>query len=161
MHGPRSKTHAAVAAVILTAVWYVLSGRFDLLHFGTGVVTAIVIAITFRGVPDTTRVHIGRLVLFLPWLLGQIILSNLRVARSVLSPRMPIRPTFISQPPGVTGDRALTLLGASVTLTPGTLTVDIRQNEIFVHALDSHSAQDMRDGLMAARVARIFEEPES
>jgi multicomponent Na+:H+ antiporter subunit E len=159
MHRPKSITRTAVTAAILLAVWYVLSGRFDVLHFGTGVVTAIVIAAMFRGVPDTTAVHAGRLLLFLPWLLLQIIISNLRVARSVLMPRMPIRPTFISQPPGVTGDRALTLLGASVTLTPGTLTVDIRPDEMFVHALDSHSAHDMREGVMAERVGRIFEEP--
>jgi multicomponent Na+:H+ antiporter subunit E len=151
----------AVTAAILLAVWYVLSGRFDVLHFGTGVVTAVVIALTFRSVPDATRVNVGRLAAFLPWLLLQIIISNLRVARAVLSPRMPIRPTFISRPPGVVGDRALTLLGASVTLTPGTLTVDMRPDEIFVHALDVHSAHDMREGVMAARVERIFEEPDA
>jgi multicomponent Na+:H+ antiporter subunit E len=161
MRRPQSIASAALTAAILLAIWYVLSGKLDVLHFGTGVVTAIVIALTYRAVPDTTRLRLGRLVLYLPWLLWQIIISNLRVARVVLSPTMPIRPTFISQPPGVTGDRALTLLGASVTLTPGTLTVDIRRNEIFVHALDAQSADDMREGLMASRVARVYVEPES
>jgi multicomponent Na+:H+ antiporter subunit E len=161
MHRPRTPVGTAVTAALLLAVWYVLSGRFDVLHFGTGVVAAVVIAFTFRGVPDTTRVNAGRMLAFLPWLLLQIIISNLRVARSVLSPRMPIRPTFISHEPGVVGDRALTLLGASVTLTPGTLTVDIRPDEIFVHALDAQSAHDMREGVMAARVERIFEEPDA
>jgi multicomponent Na+:H+ antiporter subunit E len=154
-----SPTGIVLIAAILIAVWYVLSGMFDVLHFGTGVATAVLIAVTYRTVPDRTRFSLGRFVTFLPWLIWQITLSNLRVARVVLDPRMPIQPTFISQPPGVRGDRALTLLGMSTTLTPGTLTVDIRRDEIFVHALDSQSARDMRDGLMASRVAEVFEEP--
>lgn len=148
-----------VMAAILLALWYVLSGKFAPLPFGTGIATAIVIALAFRSVPDTTRVNVGRLVVYVPWLLYQIIVSNLRVARSVLMPHMPIRPTFISQPPGVTGDRALTLLGASITLTPGTLTVDIGPDEMFIHALDEYSARDVRDGVIADRVGDIFEEP--
>jgi multicomponent Na+:H+ antiporter subunit E len=151
----------AVTAAILLAVWYILSGRFDLLHFGTGVVTAVVVAFLFREVPDRTRFHFGRFLLYLPWLVVQIVISNLRVARVVLSRKMVIHPTFISQPPGVAGDRALTLLGMSVTLTPGTLTVEVGPDEIFVHALDRASAQDMRDGLAASRVGEIFEEPDS
>jgi multicomponent Na+:H+ antiporter subunit E len=150
----------ALIAAILLALWYVLSGKFALLPFGTGVVTAIAIALAFRSVPDTTRVNVGQLIVYVPWLFYQITVSNLRVARSVLQPRMPIRPTFISQPPGVTGDRALTLLGASTTLTPGTLTVDIGPDEMFIHALDEHSAHDIREGTIAERVARIFEEPD-
>jgi multicomponent Na+:H+ antiporter subunit E len=116
----------------------------------------VLIAVLFREVQDTTTFHPARFVVYLPWLTWQIFVSNLRVARVVLSPRMNIRPTFISQPPGVQGDRALTLLGMSTTLTPGTLTVDIRRDEIFVHALDAQSAQDMRDGIIAAEVATVF-----
>jgi multicomponent Na+:H+ antiporter subunit E len=156
MQRPRSLVVTVVIAAILIAVWYVLSGIFDVLHSGTGVVTAVLIALVFRRVPDTTTFHPARFAVYLPWLMWQIFLSNLRVARVVLSPRMNIRPTFISQPPGVRGDRALTLLGLSTTLTPGTLTVDIRRDEIFVHALDAQSAQDMRDGMVAGQVAHVF-----
>jgi multicomponent Na+:H+ antiporter subunit E len=154
-----SWVHTVVLATVLVVVWYVLSGMFDLLHFGTGVVTAIVIAVTYRRVADTTHFRAGRFILYVPWLFWQIFLSNLRVARAVLSPRLPIHPTFISRPPGVTGDRALTLLGASTTLTPGTLTVEIRPDELFVHALDRQSAQDVRDGVVARQVGRVYEVP--
>ncbi|CAN5734497.1 hypothetical protein BH23GEM9_BH23GEM9_20750 [soil metagenome] len=150
-------TKAAETAILL-AVWWILSGRFDVLHFGTGVVTAIILGITARGVVDRTTFQPGRFLLFAPWLVGQIIISNLRVARLVFSRSMPIRPIFISQPPGVTGDRALTMLAASTTLTPGTLTVDVGRDEIFIHALDEKSARDTRDQLMAREVARVFVE---
>ncbi|MFW6205656.1 MAG: Na+/H+ antiporter subunit E [Gemmatimonadota bacterium] len=150
-----------ILALFLTAVWYVLSGRLDLLHFGTGVVVAVVITATFHGVEDHSRFHPFQFLLFLPWLAGQIIASNLRVARAVLSPRLPIAPTFLSQEPGVYGPRGLATLGASITLTPGTLTVDVTQDEILVHALDTTSADQIERGVMAGRVAPVFEEPAS
>jgi multicomponent Na+:H+ antiporter subunit E len=147
--------------LLLTGVWAVLSGRFDLLHMGTGVVVAAAIAFNFPAMKDRTRFRAGRFLLFLPWLVVQVIRSNLRVARSVLSPQLRIAPTFVSRSPDVVGDRALTLLGACTTLTPGTLTVDIDANETFVHALDHHSARDVETGVMSERVARVFEDPGS
>lgn len=145
-----------IYATVLAATWYVLSGKFDLLHFGTGVVTAVVIAMRARSVADGTRFHPIRFLLFVPWLTGQVLLSNLRVARIILSAHMPITPTLIRKPPQVTGDRALAMLGTSTTLTPGTLTVDVEQDELLVHALDPHSVDDVRRGRMAHRVARVF-----
>ncbi len=152
----RSVSGIVLLAVILIAGWYVLSGKFDLLHFGTGVVTAVVIALISRAPVDTTPPRVGALLVFLPWLAVQVILSNLRVVRLVLSPSMPISPRMIRKPPGVTGGRPLTLLGVSTTLTPGTLTVDISEDETLVHALDRRSAADIKAGIMAERVARVF-----
>jgi multicomponent Na+:H+ antiporter subunit E len=148
-----------VTTLLLVAAWYVLSGRFDLLHFGTGVLVALGLALNFTGWEDRTRFRATRFILYLPWLAVQVIKSNLRVARAVLSPNMDISPTFISRRPDVVGDRALTTLGASTTLTPGTLTVDVSQHELFIHALDRHSARDVEEGVIAERVARVFEEP--
>jgi multicomponent Na+:H+ antiporter subunit E len=155
----RETTLTVLEIAILIAVWYILSGRFDLLHFGTGVATAIVIGLTATGVRDGRRFQLLRFLRFAPWLVWQIFISNLRVARLVFSRRMPIRPTFISQPPGVKGDRALTMLAAATTLTPGTLTVDVSRDEVFVHALDEKSARDVREHLMAHEVAPVFPEP--
>jgi multicomponent Na+:H+ antiporter subunit E len=153
----QSVKEKVVTAVILLAVWWVLSGKFDLLHFGTGVAVSLALGARYAGVPDGARFRAGRFLLFVPWLVWQVVLSNLRVARVVLSRRMAIRPMFISQAPGVRGDRALTMLGSSTTLTPGTLTIDISNDEMLVHALDERSALDTRDQIIARRVARVFE----
>jgi multicomponent Na+:H+ antiporter subunit E len=155
----RRKTVTLVVEVaILIAIWWVLSGIFDLLHFGTGVVAAILIAAASHDIDDGMRFRFGQFLLYVPWLILQIVISNLRVARLVFSRRMPIRPVFISEPPAVKGDRALTVLAASTTLTPGTLTVDVSRDEIFIHALDEKSARDTRDQLVARHVARVFVE---
>ncbi|MDI7267463.1 MAG: Na+/H+ antiporter subunit E [Myxococcota bacterium] len=147
-----------VIASILTGIWIILSEKIDLLHLGSGVVAAILIAANFAPVQDRTAFAPGRFLLYVPWLMRQIFMSNLRVARIVLSRRMPIAPTFISQPPGVVGPRALTLLGTSITLTPGTLTVDIGDAEAFIHALDAASARGVKDYEIDRQVARVFRE---
>lgn len=156
MSARKSASGIVLLAAILIAGWYVLSGKFDPLHFGTGVVSAVVIALIARAPADSTPPRLGPLLLFLPWLALQVILSNLRVVRLVLTPAMPISPRMIRRSPGVRGGRALTLLGVSTTLTPGTLTVDISEDETLVHALDRHSAADVKAGIMAERVARVF-----
>jgi multicomponent Na+:H+ antiporter subunit E len=145
-----------VLTAFLSGIWYLLSGMFDPLHLGTGVVAAFVISLNLAPVADRTTFHPARFFLFVPWLIGQVVISNLRVARVVLSRRATISPGFVAQAPGVTGPRALTALGSSITLTPGTLTIDIDDDEIFVHALDTASAQDVRDGVMARRVREFF-----
>lgn len=147
---------AALYWTVLAATWYVLSGRFDVLHFGTGVLAATVIAMRSRSLEDGSRFEAVRFLRFLPWLVGQVVRSNMRVARCVLTRRLPIAPTLVRMPPGVTGDRALAMLGASTTLTPGTLTVDVDSRELLVHALDRHSAEEVRGGEMARRIAQVF-----
>lgn len=148
-----------ITTLLLVAAWYVLSGRFDVLHFGTGVVVAIAIAANLPGWGDRARFRPVQFLLYIPWLMAQVIKSNVRVARAVLHPRLPIAPTFISQSPDVHGERALTLLGASTTLTPGTLTIDVSDHEIFIHALDHRSARDVDKGTTGRHVARVFEAP--
>lgn len=152
----RAPWKIAIYWAVLSATWYALSGKFDVLHFGTGVVVALIIAMQARSVEDGSRFHPVRFLIFVPWLIGQVVLSNLRVARSVLDPALPIAPTLIRIPPRVAGDRPLALLGMGVTLTPGTLTVDVQDDEMLVHALDEHSVDALRDGAMTRRVARVF-----
>lgn len=156
MRSSRRWSSVLILTLLMSGVWYLLSGKFDILHFGTGVVTAFVIAMNVLPARDGTGVRPLRLLAYIPWLVWQIVLSNLRVARLVLSPGLPISPALVVREPGVIGARALTALGCSVTLTPGTLTIDVGEDEIFVHALDAVSAQDVREGVIARRLAAIF-----
>lgn len=157
MRARKPVSRIVLLAAVLAAGWYLLSGRSDPFYLSVGLVSAVVIALIARAPADPTPPRLGRLLGFLPWLAGQIVLSNLRVARLVLSPRMPIHPTMIRKAPGVSGGRALTLLGVGTTLTPGTLTVDVEEGETLVHALDARSAAEVRAGVMADRVARVFD----
>ncbi len=142
--------------LVLLAAWLLLSGKFDAFHIGWGVIGAVVVAaLAVRWCSDRPFPAI-RLLLFLPWHAWQILISNLRVARLVLTPSLPIRPRLLRRPPGSDDNRALTLLGCAITLTPGTLTVDINDRYMIVHALDDASADDIRDQAMARRVQHVF-----
>jgi multicomponent Na+:H+ antiporter subunit E len=143
-------------AAVLFGLWLLLTGSLAPFYLVVGALTALVVAANLARWDDSTRFRLLPFLGFLPWLAWQVIRSNLRIARIVLTPKMPIHPVFIVQSPGVAGDRAVTTLGASMTLTPGTLTVDASDEEIFVHALDTESANDVKAGTMARHVARAF-----
>ena len=95
---------------------------------------------------------------YLPWLFYQIVLANLHVAKMVLHPKMPIAPRIIEFRTKLEKDLAITTLGNSITLTPGTITVDIRDDTFIVHALTQKVTDDIMSGEMEKRVAAIFRE---
>jgi len=141
---------------ILLAIWCVLSGKFDALHLGVGVVTVVLITvgIHFR---RPRPVPLLRLMLYMPWLGLQIIKSNIHIARLVLLRFERVKPRFVRIQPGRRGDHPITLLGCSITLTPGTVTVDTDGQSLLVHALDDASAAGLEDGEMARRVANVYD----
>ena len=82
---------------------------------------------------------------YLPWLMWQIVLSNWEVLRLVLSPSLPISPRIISVPHRFADSPyALVTYANSITLTPGTVTIAVDDDEIIVHSLTQAAA----DGLM-------------
>ena len=103
------------------------------------------------------RPHRSRcLFVYLPWLLSRIIMSSIHVAKLVLHPRLPIVPTLIPYRHTLRDHRAIVLLGNSVTLTPGTITVEASPQQLLVHAIDTHSATDLTSGQMERKVAAVF-----
>jgi multicomponent Na+:H+ antiporter subunit E len=159
--------------LILLAIWLVLSGYFDPFHVGLGVATvafvlwinrparAIVVdrdAPTLDPLGGTAAAPIRflRLALYLPWLFWQMLVSGVYVARLALAPRPRIAPLilrFRSRQPSYT---AQVFLGNSITLTPGTLTLDIEGDELTVHAINERAADAFLAGSMARRVAALF-----
>lgn len=141
--------------LILIAVWCVLSGKFDALHLGAGVFTAMLVAagVHWR---RPRPVPMLRLVAYVPWLLVQVVKSNVHVAWLVLWKFDEVKPCFERIEPGLRGDRSVTLLGCSITLTPGTVTVEASEQSLLVHSLDASSLADLKQGGMARRVAKVF-----
>ncbi len=80
----------------------------------------------------------GRWLLLLGFLLKEMLLSALSVAWLVVQPRLRLRPTIIAYPLTVTTDTQITLLANLVTLTPGTLSIDVSDDRktLLIHVLD-------------------------
>jgi len=92
---------------------------------------------------------------FWVWLIKEIFKSNFEVARIILSPRMPIQPQIITiDASDLPGPSQATLANA-ITLTPGTLTLDIDNGRIEVHCLTDDSARELRQGEMTRRAAKL------
>lgn len=73
---------------------------------------------------------------YLPLFVWQLILANFDVARRVISPNIPLNPGFVKITTDLKGDFAKLALANSITLTPGTLSVDISGNDLYIHTVD-------------------------
>ncbi len=96
--------------------------------------------------------------LYLPWLLYQILLSTLHVTFLALHPRMKdkIDPTIVTFKTSLKSDIAKVALANSITLTPGTITIRIEDQVFYVHAISRKAAAGL-PGEMEERLARVFE----
>lgn len=96
-----------------------------------------------------------RLPLYIPWLLKEIIKSNIHVARCILSAKLPIQPQTLRIKPSQKTNAALAVHANSITLTPATISVEISEHEIFVHALTDISAQGIMAGEIDQQVSKL------
>ncbi|MEC9484427.1 MAG: Na+/H+ antiporter subunit E [Candidatus Izemoplasma sp.] len=74
--------------------------------------------------------------LYIPVFVWHLILSNLNVAKRVLSVHIPLNPGFVKVKTDLTGDFAKLILANSITLTPGTLSVDVKDDTLYIHTID-------------------------
>jgi multicomponent Na+:H+ antiporter subunit E len=89
------------------------------------------------------------------WLLWQVVLSNIDVARRIWNPSLPIRPTWQRLDTEVTTPLEKTLYANSITLTPGTLTTDVREDHFMIHSLTPEGIEELRKGEMERRIKRL------
>jgi len=150
--------HVAALSVALFAVWLLWSGYFENTFLVVlGALSCILVAtlalrmrlVDAEGVPVEI---LWRLPRYAPWLVWQVFLANLHVARRILDPRLPIHPSVIRVKPGQKRDLGRVIYANSITLTPGTVSIDIDADEITVHALTREAAADLEAGEMDRRV---------
>ncbi len=152
--------------IILYVFWIVLSGRFDYLHLSLGIIACAIVAhashdLLFTG-KKTQKVHtqIIRFVQYLPWHIYQILIAGIYVTYLALHPRMStlIDPHIMRFKTKLRKDLSLMTFGNSITLTPGTITVLIKEGNFYVHAIDKKTGEDLLTGEMEDKVAHVFME---
>ena len=161
IEGRSASFRRAATFAILFVFWLVFSGHFDGLHLGLGFVCcALVAALSYDLLlPNaSSRLWLSqmwRFCLYIAWLLREIVAANFHVVYLVFRPGQ-IRPQIVRFRTRLKSDMARVALGNSITLTPGTITLDIQDGEFHVHALSEKAAQAVLTGDMESRVRQVF-----
>jgi len=150
----------AAITVVLFAFWLLLSGYFTVFLISAGIGCAIAVGLAARRMEVVDReghpIHLALGVLrYWPWLFKEIVLSGWQVAKIIVDPRLPISPTLVRFKPTQKSAVGLVTHANSITLTPGTITVEAGEDEFLVHALTRAGAEGVVDSEMDRRVRRI------
>ncbi|MHC4938527.1 MAG: Na+/H+ antiporter subunit E [Planctomycetota bacterium] len=171
MRGRRRKSELGWAQVVnhalfLALIWIVFSGKFDAFHLVLGALSLGVVLIFNGAIRRLSPMHGGpaarepfrtaRAILYFPWLCWQIVVSALYVTKLTLAGQRKIDPHLVRFRSEQPNEVAQVILGNSITLTPGTLTLEIEGDEYIIHALDQHSADGLLSGDMSRRVAGLW-----
>lgn len=89
------------------------------------------------------------------WLIKEVVVANIAVARCVWSGNHAINPQVVKVTANQKTDLGIVIYANSITLTPGTVSIDLQENEITVHALTDDSANDLMTGEMDRRVCKV------
>lgn len=139
----------------LFGYWLLLSGHYDTWLVASGAVlsVAVVAFSLFKGITDEEGFPIEKLprgLIYWPWLGWQMILSALNVSRLILDPKLPISPTMVKVDTLQKSAVGLTTYANSITLTPGTISVEVSEkgSAVWVHAITRENAQGFSDDKM-------------
>ena len=163
--GPSNNLRRLAVFVILFAFWLLLSGHYDLFHLSLGLICSLLVAfvshdLLIEEISGSKRIRkTRRFIFYVPWLIYQIVVANLHVAYLIVNPRA-IDPRIVRFKTRLKSQFSMVTLGNSITLTPGTITMDIVDGEFYVHALSKKVADDLLSGEMERRVAHVFLEDE-
>ena len=150
----------ASSVIVTYAFWLVLSGHYTAPLMIVGAVSSLaVVALASRMAVIDREGHpiylFGRAMWYWPWLIWQIIKSGIDVSRIILSPSLPISPTLINVKASQKSVVGVVTYANSITLTPGTVSVEVEGDEITVHAITRAGAMDLAEGEMDRMVTRF------
>lgn len=147
---------------VLFALWIMLSGHFSLQFLllglaSCGFVMWLCSRMRLGGREGTHIPDIWRSLKYAGWLAREIFVSNINVARIILDPELPIKPVLFFAPAGQKTDLGRVIFANSITLTPGTISIEIagRGDQILVHSLHEDFSWGAESCEMDARVCAL------
>ncbi|MBW2185529.1 MAG: Na+/H+ antiporter subunit E [Deltaproteobacteria bacterium] len=152
--------HTFYLTMTLVAFWLLLSGHYTPFVLSCGffsILITVYIALRMDVVDDEAQpIHLTSSILFYwLWLTKEVVLANIAVCRRIWSPRLNISPTVICVDASQKTPLGIMLYANSITVTPGTVCINIEGNKLEVHALTWSAAQDLLSGEMDRRVSQL------
>lgn len=166
-----SAVHLLSMAVVLFVFWMLLSGNTQPKFVTYGVLTAIIATwvsyplLLIPNADDTKRYFVFginpiKLMAYAVWLFWQLVLANIDVIRATVRPEIDIDPSVVRFRYQTDNPMARVVLANSITLTPGTVTMNLTDDGVYeVHALTVGAADGLRSGDMQQKVAWLYGEP--
>jgi len=146
--------------LVLACFWLALSGFFKPLLLALGALSCFFVAwVTLRkSLIDErsvlTQIHWGAWCRYNLWLVGQIVQAGIDVSRRILDPKMPISPT-VDKVPADLPELGKVIYANSITLTPGTVSINLTGDGIIVHSLTRENIEALHEGEMYRRVREL------
>lgn len=148
----------ATLALSISVIWLLLKGDGSPGNFFVGLLLAAILIYFLRRTYQQERAfrRAGDIVHFIIHFTYELVVANIQVLKIVLAPQINIRPGIIAYKTECKTPLGITVLANSITLTPGTLSVDISEDQstIFIHTLDIENPDTVRDA-----IRRGLEEP--
>lgn len=146
----------------LASFWIALSGHYTPLLLGLGGVSvglAVILSARLHIVDREGAPYFALfgMILYLPWLMYEIFKANVDVVRACLRADLDIHPALVKVKTRCKSDLAKTLFANSITLTPGTVTIEVEPDRLLVHALYEEAAGPSAFEDMDARSARAID----
>ena len=146
--------------ILFYVAWLLWSGMTKPLLLVLGAASCLLVLVLARRTgffdKEVYSLHLtGTLLPFWGWLGKELVVANVQVARIVMSPKLAINPTVIRLTALPEGPVGQAILGNSITLTPGTVTLDDHEGDLLVHCLTREGAEALQQGEMNRRVAAL------
>lgn len=146
--------------VLLAAVWTMITGNFTPANATFGFALGFIVLILAGPVIGSTD-YLARtraVISLVLYFFRELLLSNLRMAYDVVRPRLDMRPGVIAVPIDAVTDLEITLLANLITLTPGSLSLDVSDDRqtLYIHAMDMADADGLRAKLKLGFERRIL-----
>lgn len=153
--------------LLLFLNWVILSGKFDAFHMGLGVVSCLIVTFLSQDLLYRDRakglkarlLEAWRFARYVPWIIWEVVKANAHVFKLAMtkkgfeemSPRVVTFETYLKT------DFAKFVLANSITLTPGTITMLIRDDIFHIHTMSQFLEDDLLTGSIERKVAEVFE----
>lgn len=159
--------------IIMFLFWLVLSEIFEFKYILMGLIASFLGTVlvkdimVFPGTGKKKNIHaldfsLIKFIRYWIWLLGQIIIANIQIALIILNPKLPINPQIVVFKQKMANPLAHLSLANSITLTPGTITIDIDDDNYIIHALTDETAASLYfengQGEIREKVGYLFDE---
>ena len=157
--------HKISLIISLLVLWIILSGHYTLLQLSLGLLSVLIVTIISSRMnliifdQPILQLYFIKFIPYGFWLMIQILRSNIDVCIRILNPKLPINPQLVTVKSTQASNLAKVIYANSITLTPGTISIDLDGSEIEVHSLSETGVDGLKTGVMDKKITNSEANP--